>query len=114
MIEALLTRYNSQVISVASATAALACLESFQPDILVSDIGMPEMDGYALIQQLRALPIEKGGQIPALALSAYVREEDRVRAFASGFNKYVNKPINLDLFIRAIDELAGTLISRSK
>jgi PAS domain S-box-containing protein len=114
LIDALLTRCDSQVMSVASATVALACLESFQPDILVSDIGMPEMDGYALIEQLRALPIEKGGKIPALALSAYVREEDRVRAFASGFNKYVNKPINLDLFVRAIDELADTLISRLK
>jgi PAS domain S-box-containing protein len=114
LIEVLLTRCDSQVMSVASATAALACLESFQPDILVSDIGMPEMDGYALIQQIRALPVEKGGKIPALALSAYVKEEDRVRAFASGFNKYVNKPINLDLFVRAIDELADTLISRSK
>jgi PAS domain S-box-containing protein len=111
LIEALLTRCNSQVMSVASATVALACLESFQPDILVSDIGMPEMDGYALIQQIRALPVEKGGKIPALALSAYVREEDRVRAFASGFHKYVNKPVNLDLFIRAIDELADTLIA---
>jgi PAS domain S-box-containing protein len=114
LIEALLTRCDSQVMSVASAAAALACLESFQPDILVSDIGMPEMDGYALIQQLRALPIEKGGKIPALALSAYVREEDWIRAFASGFNKYVNKPINLELFVQAIDELAETLTSRSK
>jgi PAS domain S-box-containing protein len=112
LIEALLTRSDSQVISVASATAALACLESFQPDILVSDIGMPEMDGHALIQQIRALPIEKGRNIPALALSAYVREEDWVQALASGFNKYVNKPINLNLFVQAIDELAANLIPR--
>jgi PAS domain S-box-containing protein len=107
LIESLLTQYGAIVMSVASVPEALACLETYKPDVLVSDIGMPGMDGYALVKAIRALAPEKGGQIPALALSAYARDVDSQRALANGFQKYVTKPIHVELFVQAVEELAN-------
>jgi nitrogen-specific signal transduction histidine kinase/CheY-like chemotaxis protein len=80
LLTVLLAQYGAKVLTVASAASVLANLESFQPDVLVSDIGMPEVDGYSLIKQIRTLTPEKGGQIPAIALTAYAREDDQQRA----------------------------------
>jgi PAS domain S-box-containing protein len=90
----LLAQYGAEVLSVASAAEVLTSLESFQPDVLLSDIGMPDIDGYALIQQVRALPPERGGQVVAIALTAYAREEDRQRTLAAGFQHHICKPID--------------------
>jgi CheY-like chemotaxis protein len=64
-----------------------------RPDLLVSDIGMPGEDGYSLIKRLRAMGSEEGGAIPAVALTAYARSEDRARALLSGFQFHVTKPV---------------------
>lgn len=72
----------------------LVNLDSFQPDVLISDIGMPNMDGFSLIRQIRALPPEKGGQIPAIALTAYAREEDYQKAILIGYQRPVPKPLD--------------------
>jgi CheY-like chemotaxis protein len=106
LLTALLTQYGAEVTTVASAAEVLATLESFQPDVLVSDIGMPDVDGYALIQQIRALPPEKGGQIPAIALTAYARAEDRQQALSSGYQRHVTKPIEPEQFVQAVMALA--------
>jgi PAS domain S-box-containing protein len=111
LLTVVLEQYGAEVMSVASATEALACLETFAPDILVSDIGMPEVDGYAFLQTIRSLPIEKGAQIPAIALSSYTRDQDVKRAFDCGFQKHVSKPMNLDHLIQAIVALLPTHIS---
>jgi signal transduction histidine kinase/AmiR/NasT family two-component response regulator len=77
----------------ASAGEALDLLRRWRPDVLVSDIAMPGRDGYWLIEAVRALAPEEGGCVPAVALTAYVRVEDRLRTMAAGFNVYVPKPI---------------------
>jgi PAS domain S-box-containing protein len=102
LLTVVLEQYGAEVMSAASAAEALACLEAFAPDILVSDIGMPEVDGYAFLQTIRSLPIEKGGQVPAIALSSYTRDQDIKRAFDCGFQQHVSKPMDLDHLIQAI------------
>lgn len=102
LLTVLLTQYGAEVLAVTSATEVLASLESFQPDILISDIGMPEVDGYSLIQGVRALPTEKGGQIPAIALTAYAREDDYQRAITSGYQRHVTKPLDPGLLVQAV------------
>jgi CheY-like chemotaxis protein len=93
VIAATLEQYKAEAIAVASAKAGLAALEHFQPDVLVSDIAMPGEDGYSLLERVRFLPPERGGQIPAIALTAYAREEDRQQAFCAGFQQHLSKPI---------------------
>ncbi|MDZ7953598.1 PAS domain-containing protein [Nostoc sp. DedQUE09] len=106
LITVLLAEYGAQVLTVAEATEVLANLESFQPDVLVSDIGMPEVDGYSLIQQIRALTPEKGGKIPAIALTAYARTEDSQRAITSGYQLHVTKPLDPEELVQAVVVLA--------
>ena len=77
------------------------------PDILLSDISMPFESGYALVEKIRALPADKGGQIPAVALTAFNRPEDREAAFDAGFQKHLGKPVEPEDLISAIIETAG-------
>jgi PAS domain S-box-containing protein len=94
LLATLLHQYGAEAVTVASAPEALAQIATFCPDVLVSDIGMPGIDGYTLIEKIRALPATAGGAIPALALTAYAREDDRQRAIASGFQQHIPKPLN--------------------
>ncbi len=81
------------IVTVATnAKEALSLLERELPAILVSDVAMPEMDGFQLIKQVRGLP--QGAELPAIALTAYAREEDRLQAINSGFNDYLTKPVD--------------------
>ncbi|WP_305883613.1 response regulator [Chroococcidiopsis sp. CCNUC1] len=100
-----LEEYGAQSIVVDSAVAALEALEKSLPDILVSDIGMPATDGYTFIQKVRTLPPEQGGKIPAIALTAYAREQDRDRAIAAGFQIHLAKPVVSDELVEAIGQL---------
>ena len=97
-----LEQAGAEVSIVTSAIEALQAVEQSRPDILLSDIGMPEMDGYMLIRQIRAMPPEQGGQILALALSAYAGEVNRQQALASVFQQHVAKPIDPDALIAVI------------
>jgi hypothetical protein len=81
------------VSTAATATEALSLLQAELPDVLISDIGMPDEDGYSLIRRVRALPAQSGGRTPAIALTAYARAEDRVRAVVAGFQHHLSKPI---------------------
>jgi PAS domain S-box-containing protein len=105
LLTALLAQYGADVLTVASAAEALANLGSFQPDVLVSDLGMPEVDGYTLLQQVRSLPPDQGGQIPAIALTAYARDDDRQRVLTSGYQRHVTKPLEPDQLVRAVAAL---------
>ncbi|MBD2153392.1 PAS domain-containing protein [Leptolyngbya sp. FACHB-16] len=102
LLTALLTQYGADVLTVASASEVLVNLEAFQPSVLVSDIAMPEIDGYTLIQQVRALPPSQGGQIPAIALTAYAREDDHQRAISSGFQRHITKPLEPERLVQAV------------
>lgn len=88
-----LERCGARVRLAASAREALLLFAERPPQLLVSDIGMPEEDGYSLIQKVRRLAPEAGGEIPAVAITAYARSEDRTRALRSGFNNHVPKPV---------------------
>ena len=94
LLEDLLSLCQAEVLTVASAEEALEKLPDFKPDILISDIGMPEQDGYQLIEKIRAWEKAEGlKRIPAIALTAYARVEDRMRALSSGFQTHVPKPV---------------------
>ena len=86
---------RAEVLAVGSAAEALLALPGFRPHVLVSDIGMPERDGYALIQEVRQLPAESGGAVPAVALTAFARAEDRRRALRAGFQRHAAKPVDI-------------------
>lgn len=86
---------------------ALLILRDWHPDVLISDISMPDEGGYSLIQQLRALPDDYGGKMPAIALTAYARSEDRVRAIAYGFQNHVSKPVDVFMLKATVASLAS-------
>jgi signal transduction histidine kinase/ActR/RegA family two-component response regulator len=92
-----------------SARQALDALRKHRFDVLVSDIGMPHEDGYELIRKVRALPPESGGALPAVALTAFVRAEDRRRAILSGYHMHLAKPVELPELVTMVAALAGRL-----
>ena len=94
LIIAVLKQCEAIVTAVSSVNEALAAIDSMRPDVLISDIGMPDEDGYSLIKKVRALPPQSGGRIPAVALTAYARAEDRIKALAWGFQMHAPKPID--------------------
>ncbi|BAY43197.1 PAS/PAC sensor hybrid histidine kinase [Scytonema sp. HK-05] len=106
LLTTVLQQFGATVTAVASVRKALRAIEKSPPDILLSDIGMPEEDGYTLIREVRNLEPEVGGQIPAIALSAYAREQDCTRALELGFEMYVTKPVEPANLIDAIVKLA--------
>ena len=84
----------------------MGVLEGWLPDVLVSDIGMPQEDGYELIRKVRASEAGRGTQIPAVALTAYARNEDRTRAIAEGFQMHMSKPVQLAELAELVANLA--------
>jgi CheY-like chemotaxis protein len=72
------------------------------PDVIISDLAMPEEDGYSLVSRIRELPPEKGGAVPAVALSAFASAESRQKAFESGFHRYLTKPFEPDSIVDQI------------
>jgi signal transduction histidine kinase/ActR/RegA family two-component response regulator len=94
LVAAVLEQAGAVVTSVGSAEEAMHAIHERPPSLLVSDIGMPGEDGYALIARVRALPAESGGLVPAVAVTAFTREDDRARALRAGYNAHVAKPID--------------------
>jgi PAS domain S-box-containing protein len=107
LLTVLLETRGAQVSGAASAAEALDVFRLHRPDVVLCDIGLPGQDGYALIRQIRALEAEQGGAVPAVALSAYARSEDREQALAAGFQMHLSKPVNPRLVTRAIKTAAG-------
>jgi CheY-like chemotaxis protein len=106
-ITTILQQYQAEVRAVASAQEALATIAHWKPDVLVSDIGMPEQDGYALLHQLRSRSPEQGGKIPAAALTAYTKAEDRRLAIQAGFQLHIPKPVDPFELVTVVASLAG-------
>jgi CheY-like chemotaxis protein len=100
-----LEQAEATVLIATNASEALTSLINNQPDVLISDIGMPDMDGYMLMQQVRALPPEQGGQIRAIALTAYAGEINQQQALKVGFQQHISKPVDPDILIAAIANL---------
>jgi len=93
LVAAVLRERGAEVVAVESAGEALAEMGQQRFDVLVSDIGMPEMDGYELISKIRQLPADRGGRMPAAALTAYAGVEDRMRVLAAGYQMHIPKPV---------------------
>ncbi len=105
LISTVIAQSGAEVTSCASAGEALETLKTWRPHILMSDIGMPGEDGYALIRQVRALPADRGGRTPAAALTAYARDEDRTRALAAGYQLHIAKPFSPGDLLAAVSDL---------
>ena len=93
VVAAILNETGANVSTASNAEEALQMIESFKPDILISDIGMPGEDGYSLIRRVRALPADRGGTIPAIALTAFARAQDRLKVLSTGYQTHVPKPL---------------------
>ncbi len=106
LISTVLQAGGARVTAVASAAEALDVLARQRPDVLVSDIGMPDEDGYALIRKVRALPAERGGRIPAAALTAYAGKDDRHRVLEAGYQQHVPKPVEPAMLTALVATLA--------
>jgi CheY-like chemotaxis protein len=102
LIARILTDCHARVRVAASAREAFDALRADRPDVLVSDLGMPEVDGFELIGWVRALPREAGGQLPAIALTAFARPEDRLKALEAGFSTHISKPVEPGELIAAV------------
>jgi len=107
LLAVMLESRKAQVVTAASAREGLEKLELCRPHVVISDIGMPGEDGYSFIRRLRALSPERGGQTPAIALTAFARMEDRTRALLAGFQMHVPKPIEPVELVRVLASLTG-------
>ena len=108
MLGVLLEMCGAEVQTVASVSEAMAALEPFHPDVMVSDIGMPDADGHSLIRAVRTSSSEVIKAVPAIALTAYARSDDRTRALVAGFNVHLTKPVEPDLLVRTITDLVAS------
>lgn len=96
----------------AGVEQALRLLMEHRPDVLVTDIGMPDADGFELLRRVRALEPEQGGRVPAIALTAFARSEDRTRALRAGFVVHVSKPVDPAELIATVASVAGRVSGR--
>jgi PAS domain S-box-containing protein len=108
----ILEHCNAEVETVSSAAEAVKRVESWRPDVLLSDIGMPGEDGYELIRRVRELPPDRGGRTPAAALTAFARGEDRRRALRAGFQMHLAKPVEIQELATVVASLAHGLATR--
>jgi CheY-like chemotaxis protein len=106
LVVSILEKCDAIALSASSAEQALSIIVQERPDVLVSDIGMPGMDGYDLVRAVRALPDERAQRVPAVAVTAYARSEDQRRALAEGFQLHLAKPIEPAAFARAVARLS--------
>jgi len=112
MLKVILQNRGAEVIPALSAADALKALERTRPDVLISDIAMPDQDGYELIEKVRERGPERGGDIPAAALTAYARVEDRIHALTTGFLMYLQKPVDPDELVAVVANLTRIRHSR--
>ena len=107
IISTVITRTGAEVTMCTSVSEALAKVAEWQPDVILSDIAMPDEDGYSFITKVRRLPRERGGETPAAALTAYARDVDRQQALAAGYQMHIAKPVGAGQLVSMIARLAG-------
>jgi CheY-like chemotaxis protein len=110
LVTAILTRCGGEVQCCESVAEAITTFRSWKPDVLVSDIGMPNEDGYSLIKKIRKLRMKLAREVPAVALTAYATDDDRARTLSAGFQMHVAKPIEPKALVRSIASAAGRKI----
>jgi CheY-like chemotaxis protein len=107
MLNVILSQCGAEVKTAATSREALDVLNAWLPDVLVSDIGMPDEDGYSLIHQVRSLEPERGGGVPAVALTGYGGPEDRRRLLSAGYQVHITKPVEVMELTTTIALLSG-------
>jgi CheY-like chemotaxis protein len=107
VLQQILQHSGATIMAASSAGKALALLERERPDVIVSDIGMPDVDGFELIRRIRRRSAGAGGAIPAIALTAFTRQDDRNRAMQAGFNDYLAKPVEPGSLVAHIAQVVG-------
>jgi CheY-like chemotaxis protein len=107
LIHRVLAQCNAEVLTAPNAAEGLAMIQQHKPHVLISDIGMPETDGYQFLRQVRQLPPEQGGNTPAVALTAFARSGDRTRAMMAGYQVHIAKPIEAQELLATVGSLAG-------
>ncbi|HEY9904845.1 MAG TPA: response regulator [Candidatus Sericytochromatia bacterium] len=100
-----LRRYVAEIQTATSAIQALELITQFLPDILISDIAMPDMDGYSFIRQVRTIQSLEGRFIPAIALTGWFSEEEQAQALNAGFQLFISKPISINDLVEAMAQL---------
>jgi CheY-like chemotaxis protein len=105
LIHEVLTTYEAEVVCAASADEGLELIRKYKPHVIISDIGMPGKDGYQLIREVRALAASHGGKIPAIALTAFVRPEDKMEATRAGYQTHLSKPVESHELVSTIQAL---------
>jgi CheY-like chemotaxis protein len=103
-----LSECDARVLVAADAAEAIDLVEQHRPDVLVSDIGMPEVDGFELLRRIRALGADRGGGVPAIALTAFARSEDRTLTLRSGFMAHLSKPVEPPELMATVASAAGS------
>lgn len=107
LIKRVLADCEAEILTAGNATEALELIENERPQLLISDIGMPDVDGYELLKRIRALGQARGGRIPAIALTAFARSEDRTRALRAGFLIHLSKPVEPHELVATVATVAG-------
>jgi len=110
LLKTSLSECGAHVTVAGSVREAFGTFEVSVPEMIICDIGMPGEDGYDFIRRLRALPQESGGKVPAIALTAYARVEDRLRALRAGFQMHVAKPVELAELVTVVASVSGRSI----
>ena len=105
VMRVILESHGAQTTAAATAAEGFAALETFRPEVILSDIGLPGEDGYDFMRKVRALPADQGGQTPAVAASAHVYTSDRERAFNAGFHAFLAKPIDAKALVKSVKAL---------
>jgi signal transduction histidine kinase/CheY-like chemotaxis protein len=108
MLATILKQHGARVIEAEDVDRGFALFRAERPDILVSDVGLPEQDGYDLIRKIRTLPPIEGGDVPAIALTGYVSLQDQIQTLSAGFQEHLPKPVDTDRLIRLLVELSKT------
>ena len=113
LLRELLSGHGAATVTAGSTDEAIQLFRRLRPDVLVSDIAMPGEDGYDLIRRVRQLGEHEGGRTPAVAVTAYVRGEDRTAAFAAGYDRHIRKPVDVAELVTAVAQLAHQVPSRA-
>ncbi len=106
VVGALLEARGARVLLTASVAEATESLAQSRPDVIVSDIGMPDVDGFEFARRLRKLSPERGGDTPIVALTAYTSAQDRLRTFEAGYDCHLGKPVDMDELVRVLERLS--------
>ena len=107
LLRRVLTDCQAEVTAITSANDFISTIDRVDPDLVISDIGMPHQDGYELIQQIRARDAKRQRELPAIALTAFARAEDRLRAIEAGFQMHLAKPFDPGELIAVVAQLTG-------